>query len=147
LGPGLDVRGSGGFVVLPSMESGYWWDTHWNFDTAAPALAPAWLGRRQRRKTPPTASTRPRRFNPEAILDEACGIIRNAGPGEKWRAIRSESFIAGTLVRDRHLPESRVRHEIEAAVFALKPYCNDFDHAIKGYEGAFTEALASRRAK
>ena len=33
LGPGLDVRGDGGYVILPSSGSGYTWDPLLNFDT------------------------------------------------------------------------------------------------------------------
>jgi Bifunctional DNA primase/polymerase, N-terminal len=142
LGPGLDVRGTGGFAILPSRDSGYWWDPHFNFDTITPAPAPAWLGRRQRQQTP-RASSQSRRFDARTILEECCDRIRAAGSGEKWRTIRRESFIAASLVRDRHLPESHVRHELKAAVFSLKPSCDDFDHAVKGYEGAFAEGLAA----
>jgi Bifunctional DNA primase/polymerase, N-terminal len=149
LGPGLDVRGDAGLIVLPSSNSGYWWDPHWNFDSCTPLPAPDWLNHRRRRETARAPSdTRQRFFDPETVLDEACRNIRSAGPGEKWRTIRKESFIAAGLARDRHLPESRVRHEIEAAILSLKSQCEDFDHAVKGYEGAFAEGLAaSRRAK
>jgi hypothetical protein len=43
LGPGLDVRGAGGYVILPSPGSGYEWDPIWNFDTVAPVAASNWL--------------------------------------------------------------------------------------------------------
>src|SRR4051794_19762403 len=43
LGPGLDVRGDGGYVILPSPGSGYAWDPVWNFKTIAMAAAPDWL--------------------------------------------------------------------------------------------------------
>jgi hypothetical protein len=43
LGPGLDVRGDGGYVILPSPGNGYTWDPIYNFNTIAMAPAPAWL--------------------------------------------------------------------------------------------------------
>ena len=144
LGPGLDVRGTGGFVVLPSPGSGYWWDPHWNFDTCVPLPAPAWLGHR-RRQSANVVTGQPRRFDAQTVLEEACEAIRNAGPGDKWRAIRREAFIAGCLVRDRLVPESRARHELDAALLALRSHCVDFAHAIKGMEGAFAEGLAAAR--
>jgi hypothetical protein len=39
LGPGLDIRGCGGYVIVPSPGSGYEWDPIYNFDTVK--LAPA----------------------------------------------------------------------------------------------------------
>ena len=32
IGPGLDWRGDGGYVIVPSPGSGYSWDPHWNFE-------------------------------------------------------------------------------------------------------------------
>src|ERR1051325_8948435 len=43
IGAGLDVRGCGGYVVLPSPGSGYFWDPLYNFDTVPMAPAPDWL--------------------------------------------------------------------------------------------------------
>jgi Bifunctional DNA primase/polymerase, N-terminal len=147
LGPGLDIRGTGGYVILPSPDSGYWWDPIVNFATCAPLPAPAWLGYRRREEKSARTSTQPRRFDADSILEDACANIRNAGQGEKWRTIRSECFIAGTLVRDQHLSESYVRHKLEAAVFALKPFCKNFKHAVGGYRDAFSEGLASGRRR
>jgi hypothetical protein len=98
LGAGLDLRGSGGFVVLPSgtvairngttieMSEGYWWDPHYNLDTAPLIPAPAWLGHRTKKAASTTSSPHHhdgRRFDPVRLLDEACANIRNAGPGER----------------------------------------------------------------
>lgn len=43
IGRGLDWRGMGGYVVVPSPNDGYHWDPHWNLDTAALAPVPAAL--------------------------------------------------------------------------------------------------------
>ena len=43
IGPGLDVRGDGGYVIVPSPGSGYVWDPQWSFDTVKPVAAPQWL--------------------------------------------------------------------------------------------------------
>src|SRR3954466_12424008 len=43
IGPGLDVRGDGGYVILPSPENGYFADPLHNFDTVPMAPAPDWL--------------------------------------------------------------------------------------------------------
>jgi hypothetical protein len=143
LGPGLDVRGTGGFVVLPSEASRYRWDPCCNFDTCSALPAPAWLGHRARQVA--KISVEPRRFDAGSVLEEACDNIRAAGEGEKWREICREAFIVGCLVRDRHLSESRARHELDAALLSLQRHCTNFAHAIHGYETAFAEGLAAPR--
>jgi hypothetical protein len=129
-GPGVDVRGNGGFVVLPSPGSRYWWDPHLNFDTCTPQPAPAWLGHRSRQVS--KVSGKSRRFDAASVLEEACDNIRGA-------------FIVGCLVRDRHVPEGRARHELDAAVLALQGRCRDYNHAVQGYETAFAEGLCAPR--
>jgi len=52
LGVGLDVRGEGGLIILPTPGSGYTWDPVCNLDTCTPRLAPAWLGHRAQRDRP-----------------------------------------------------------------------------------------------
>jgi hypothetical protein len=47
IGPGLDWRGEGGFVIAPSPGSGYNWDPYWNLDTVVLAPVPAALLPRQ----------------------------------------------------------------------------------------------------
>ena len=44
LAPGADIRGEGGWVVLPCPDSGYVWHPKFNFDTVPPLPVPAWLG-------------------------------------------------------------------------------------------------------
>jgi hypothetical protein len=43
IGPQLDWRGEGGSIILPSPDSGYVWDPHWNFETTILAQIPAVL--------------------------------------------------------------------------------------------------------
>jgi putative DNA primase/helicase len=142
LGPGLDIRGTGGFVILPSPESGYRWDLHWNFDTVEPCPAPVWLGRRSRERHQAQTAAR-RKFDARSVLEQACENIRNAEEGDKYRALRRECFIVACLVRDRLVDEWRARHELDAAILSLKSRCSDFAHAVKGYEGAWAEGLAA----
>jgi hypothetical protein len=53
IGAGLDVRGDGGYVILPSPGSGYEWDPQWNFRTVAP------VGARGRRAVASKNGSRP----------------------------------------------------------------------------------------
>jgi hypothetical protein len=146
LGPGLDVRGTGGYVVLPSLGSGYRWDPHWNYSTVPPLPAPAWLGHREKAQPKPaTAGARTReRFDPQKFLDDACDRIARARDGEKYRTYRIETFRVATLVRDRFLAEHDARHALEAVIMPMGKHADgDTDKVWKGYSGAFAEGLAA----
>jgi hypothetical protein len=109
IGPGLDVRGAGGYVIIPSEGSGYSWDPLLNFDTVEPVASPAWLW------SPPRASRliSPRLIRPvsglsayaEAAIDGACNTIVQAGRGEQERTLNAESFSIGTLAGAGGVPE------------------------------------------
>jgi hypothetical protein len=144
LGPGLDVRGEGGFVVIPCPGSGYSWDPHCNLDTAALFPAPAWLGYRQRQRDSAQAGAR-RLSSGAEILAGCCDHIREAVAGEKHSTIRREAFIAGTLVRDRRVSARHARHELEAALACLRS--NDRRARIADADGAFAEGLAAPRRR
>lgn len=144
LGLGLDIRGEGGQVVLPSPNSGYWWDPHWNFDTVAPLPAPAWLGhrtRQERRQRPPGER---RHFDPHAILAESCRRIRFTQDGEKHDTYRHETFRIARLVRDGFLSERDARHALEPEIMALgKRADGHLERVGKYYDLAFAEGLAA----
>jgi hypothetical protein len=147
LGPGLDVRGEGGFAVVPCPGSGYVWDPHCNFETVALQPAPAWLGHKS--KPHPQRHYDGRRRSPQEILDQCCANIRNAGPGEKYRTVRREPFIVGCLVRDGKLDKDLAWHALDAALGALECHADDPDHMWAAAEGAFAEGLdaAPRRPR
>ena len=131
------------------MSEGYWWDPHYNLDTAPLIPAPAWLGHRTK-KAASTASSRRHdggRFDPLRVLDEACANIRNAGPGDKYRTIRREPFIVGCLVRDRFLDEHIAWHALTGAIAGLERHAADVGHMWKAAEGAFAEGLAAPSAR
>jgi hypothetical protein len=101
IGPGLDVRANGGYVILPSPGSGYQQDSVWNFETCQPIEAPAWLW--------PAPPSRPRLIGPrmlecmglsryaEAALDAACMAILRAPAGQQESVLNAEAFSIGTL--------------------------------------------------
>jgi hypothetical protein len=100
LGPGIDVRGDGGYVIIPSPDSGYVWDPLWNFDTVGLASAPDWLW--------PPKPSRPIGEKPskpvtglspyaEAAIESACDAIVCAGSGQQERTLNAECFSIGTL--------------------------------------------------
>lgn len=107
LGPGLDVRGDGGYVILPAPGSGYSWDAHWNPETSTLAPAPGWL-------IPPVperpAATRP--VEParglsayaEAAVDSAARRIIGAPSGQQETTLNAKSFAIGTLAGAGAIP-------------------------------------------
>jgi hypothetical protein len=90
IGPQLDWRGEGGSIILPSPDSGYVWDPHWNFETTILAPVPAVLL--------PRAADRPlslQRMRPasglspyaDAALDNACKLLLRRQASRKSRSI------------------------------------------------------------
>jgi hypothetical protein len=109
IAPGLDVRANGGYVIVPSPDSGYTWDSVWNFDTVTPIEAPDLLR--------PRPATRPRTFaspayqtaglSPygEATLGAACNAILRAPAGQQETTLNVECFSIGTLAGAGGVPE------------------------------------------
>lgn len=116
LGIGLDVRGEGGYIIVPSPGSGYRWDPIYNLKTAALLPAPAWLGHRQRREMPQHYATR---LDPTTILDRACDNIRLAANGERHDVLNREAYSIAGLVRGGALAERLALHQLEAATLEM----------------------------
>jgi hypothetical protein len=102
LGPGLDIRATGGYVILPSPGSGYEWDPHCNLDTVPLAPAPNWLWPpKLSRAGFPKAPLRPvQGLSPygTAAVEAACSAIVRAPAGEQERTLNAECFSVGTAV-------------------------------------------------
>jgi hypothetical protein len=100
LGPGLDIRGCGGYVILPSPGSGYEWDPQWNLGTVPLAAAPDWLWppklSRAALPPPPPPAEGLSRYG-EAAIESACNAIARAPAGEQERALNAECFSIGAL--------------------------------------------------
>jgi hypothetical protein len=142
LGTGLDIRGDGGQVVLPSSDSGYWWDPHSNFDTVALLPAPAWLGHREKRPTAAAGSRPGRALDPGAILRNACDNIRAAADGERHDILNREAYSIGGLVGAGALDQAIALHELEAATLAMAWRSGgDRDKAERDLASAFAEGM------
>jgi hypothetical protein len=144
LGSGLDVRGEGGYVPLPTPGSGYRWDPHVNLDTVPLASAPAWLGHRT--KSDRTAATGRGVLDPEAILAEACDNIRRAGPGERHYVLNREIYGIAGLVAAGALKESDARHDLRTAAAAMVSATGgDRKKAEEDFAGAWQDGLRRPR--
>jgi hypothetical protein len=107
LGAGLDVRGCGGYCIIPSPNSGYFWDPVHNFETCSPAPAPDWLWPPRPSRPIPTEPISPvvglSRYG-EAAITAACDAIVGAGPGQQERTLNAECFSIGTLAGAGAIP-------------------------------------------
>jgi len=108
IAPGLDVRANGGYVIVPSPDSGYSWDSVWNYDTAEPLVAPDWLWppppSRPQTSAPILKSDGLTRYG-EAALDAACNAILRAPPGQQEPTLNVECFSIGTLAGAGGVPK------------------------------------------
>jgi hypothetical protein len=125
LGPGLDVRATGGYVILPSPGSRYAWDPVWNVDTVAPIEPPDWLW--PPRPSRPIRSTPIRPVNGldpygEAAINAACTAIAQAPDGEQERTLNAECFSIGTLAGAGAIPDGIALRALLRAASAMFDY-------------------------
>ena len=122
LGPGLDIRGDGGYVILPSPGSGYWWDPQWNFGTVLLAPAPAWIWPPKLSRPISTEPIRPVvGLSPygDAAIENAGNAIFGAPPGEQERTLNAECFSIGTLAGAGAVPETVALNALLRAAHAM----------------------------
>jgi hypothetical protein len=127
IGPGLDWRGDGGYVIAPSPGSGYSWDLIWNLDTAALAPVPIVLLPRSPERCTPARPVKPTTgLSPyaEAALDSACRRIIGAPDGQQESTLNAEAFTIGTLAGGGALPSDFARRALIWAAQRIP----DYDH-------------------
>lgn len=135
LGPGVDIRGAGGYVVgAGSVIGGQVYEL---LDDRAPAPLPAWL----RRRLQPQPATRASSSSPgqdgPANLRGLVDTVRNAQPGQRtgtlvWAAhrLRDEISAGRASLRDGEL---LVRAAVAAGIRGGERYADyQVDHVLKG---------------
>jgi Bifunctional DNA primase/polymerase, N-terminal len=126
IAPGVDARAVGGFAIVPSAGSGYYWDPVWNRDTVAPQPAPDWLWPHRPSRPPGKIPT----FKPgdgltaygRAALEGACEAIAHAGPGLQEKTLNAECFSIGTLAAAAALPAGLALRTLLKAAAAMPDY-------------------------
>lgn len=106
IGKGLDWRGEGGYVIVPTDYSGYAWDLARGLSSAAIPVPEALLPREPRR-TAHESGVRNDGLSPYAMgaLDSACRAILDAPNGAQEDTLNSECFSIGSLAGAGHVPE------------------------------------------
>lgn len=107
IGHGLDWRGTGGYVIGPSLRSGYSWDPHWNIDTVPLAPVPTTLLPRQMERTSaaqPVQSAMGLSPYANSALNRACRQIVAAPEGQQEATLNGEAFAIGTLAAAGAVP-------------------------------------------
>lgn len=127
LGPGLDTRGDGGYIVAaPSLHpSGVVYEWLVKPSAVSPAPLPDWLVTLLRPKISERAAVVERpRFDdvPEAFvrkaLDGEYDRVAKAGPGTRNQALNTAAFNLGQLVGANVLPQSQAEAALRAGADA-----------------------------
>lgn len=110
IGPHLDVRGDGGYIIVPP-GPGRSWDPIKNLDTTPLPPMPEWMVVHRVSKPAPPISRPPKPSSRlsaygEAALDNAVRRIINAGAGEQEVTLNTEVYCIGTLVGGGEIPET-----------------------------------------
>jgi hypothetical protein len=128
LGPGLDTRGRGGYVILPSLGSGYSWDPHHALGQGEIMMAPTWFipAREPKRESAskPVEATDGLSPYARAALNSACRNITQAPNGEQEATLNSESLAIGSLAASGGIPETFALRSLLWAGSQIR----DYDH-------------------
>jgi hypothetical protein len=145
IGLGLDWRGRGGYVIVPSPGSGYEWDAHWNLDTVPLATVPPTLLPRE--PGPRTKTARPVKpatglsAYAEAALDRACRRIITAPSGQREATLNAECFTIGTLAGAGGIPSDFARRALMWAARQIPDYDHRRPWRTRGIENKVNRAF------
>lgn len=147
--PGVDVRGAGGYIIVPPS------DGYTITDDTMPAEMPAWL---LDLLDPPRVAPAPQPPMPakpytgdgtpygRAALERECSNIRNAADGGKHHAVNKAAYSVAGLVAAGEIPEGAAWSELSAALADIRDRCEDYNAAQRTLRDGWTAGLAAPRA-
>ncbi len=122
IGPGLDWRGEGGYVIAPSPGSGYTWASRAALAEIPTALLPREAeSERSVSGGPVKPETGLSRYA-EAALDHACRNILGAPAGEQETTLNGEAYAIGTLAGAGAIPAEFARQALQWAARQIPNY-------------------------
>ena len=152
VGPSVDVRGTGGYIIAPPSD-GY--DV---VDACTIAEAPAWL---LDLIDPPRVADLPKygadlpKSRPAqsgdgtaygiGALEDATSLILSAPDGAKFDTLNRQAFGIGQLVGAGELAQGPAITALRSALEGIRHRCEDFAHAEKGLRVAFEQGMAQPR--
>jgi hypothetical protein len=141
LGPGLDIRGDGGSLIVPP-GPGRFWDPHYNLDSVPITPMPSWMVI-QDKAEPQAPSAEPRsqiklsRYG-EAALDNAVKRIIDAPAGEQEVTLNREVYSIARLAGGGAIPPHVALEALSWAASQMPSYDhrrpwrrNDLDRKIR----------------
>jgi putative DNA primase/helicase len=126
IGRGVDVRGDGGYVVLPGANPRRTWDPHLGLDTPLLPM-PDWMVIREpeRGLFQPEKNSRPAcRLSPyaEGALDGAVKTIVSAPHGQQQETLNREAFSIGRLAGSGAIPAGLALEALQWAAHQMVAY-------------------------
>jgi hypothetical protein len=117
IGPGIDVRGDGGYVIWPPSHTASGGEYRWDPDSAPRSVpAPGWLIALAKRKIRAWA---------RAALDYECKAVASAQPGTRNATLNTAAFNLFQIVAGGELDEDEVRNALLAAATACGLIADD----------------------
>ena len=147
IAPGIDVRGDGGYVIIPPSQG------YSVADDAPVAEAPEWLIEELCRPEPVTDAQRvtlePIEHGGTAYglvaLRYGCDGIRSAIDGAKHTTINREGFSIGGLVASGDLDHDTAWQHLTEALDAIRPACKSWPKAQRALKDAFSQGMGKPR--
>ena len=148
---GVDVRGDGGYVIVPP-SPGYSVADDAPVAEAPDWLLPALLAPPEAPSPPPAPPDHPATLaatdgTPYGLsaLAKECQAIRSAADGTKHATLNKAAYSIGGLVASGDLDEATALTNLTEALQAIRPACKDFRAAQRTLQRAFAEGRGRPR--